>query len=107
MTPPRLAPAACDSMEALRAQIDALDAEMVALLAERAAYIDRASALKPGLGLPARIGPRVEEVVAHVRERAGRAGLDPDLAERLWRTLIDWSIAREERVLGDSGKDEA
>jgi isochorismate pyruvate lyase len=26
--------------------------------------------------------------------------MDPDLAEKLWRILIDWSIAREERVIG-------
>lgn len=87
-------------MQDLRAQIDALDAEIVALMARRAAYIDRAIDLKPGEGLPARIGERVEEVVARVRTRALAEGLDPDLVEALWRRLIDWSVAREEVVLG-------
>ena len=87
-------------MQDLRAQIDALDAELVALMARRATYIDRAIDLKPGEGLPARIDERVEDVVVRVRARALAVGLDPDLVEALWRRLIDWSIAREEVVLG-------
>ncbi len=56
--------------------------------------------MKPGLGLPARIDERVEDVVAKVRATAMGRGVDPDLAEGLWRRLIDWSIAREEQVMG-------
>lgn len=97
---PCLQPDDCPTMAVLRRQIDTLDAELVALLAARAGYIDRATELKPGEGLPARIEARVEEVVANVRARSAEAGLDPELAEALWRQLIDWSIAREERVLG-------
>ena len=82
-------------MEALREAIDALDVRLVELLAERAGYIDRAVALKAEAGLPAEIPARVEEVVAKVRHAADRCGLDPDFAERLWREVIAWSIARE------------
>lgn len=89
-------------MAELRAAIDALDAQLVAGLARRTRYIDRAAELKPAEGLPARIGSRVEEVVARVRATAGAEGLDPDLVEALWRRIIDWSIAREEKVLGAS-----
>ena len=87
-------------MAELRAEIDRIDAGLVDLLAERITYIDRAAELKPALGLPARIDDRVEEVVAKVRASAVARGVDPDLAEALWRRLIDWSIAREEVVLG-------
>ena len=87
-------------MAELRAEIDRIDAGLVDLIAERITYIDRAAELKPGLGLPARIDDRVEEVVAKVRASAVARGVDPDLAEALWRRLIDWSIAREEVVLG-------
>ncbi|WP_372572081.1 chorismate mutase [Ruegeria jejuensis] len=98
--PPLKAPQDCETMQDLRVQIDRLDQQLVDMLRTRARYIDRASQLKPGEGLPARIPDRVEEVVANVRAKAGQSGLDPDLAEQLWRILIDWSIAREERVLG-------
>ena len=93
-------PEACSDMTELRAAIDALDARLVALLAQRSRYIDRAAVLKQAAGLPANIPARVEQVVSHVRRRAEAAGLDPELAEQLWRPLIGWSIAREEAVLG-------
>ena len=96
LTPPQ----DCRSMQELRAQIDRLDRQLIEMLVTRAGYIDRAAQLKPAEGLPARIPDRVEEVVQHVRRNSGDLGLDPDLAEQLWRILIDWSIAREERVLG-------
>lgn len=95
------APQDCHNMAELRAEIDALDAAIVALLARRASYIDRAAELKPAEGLPARIEARVEDVVEKVRLRAEAEGFDPALTEAMWRLMIEWSIAREERVLGD------
>ncbi|MFU8897865.1 chorismate mutase [Roseinatronobacter thiooxidans] len=93
-------PSECRNMAELRVQIDRLDRQLIALLAERAGYIDRAAQLKPAEGLPARIGARVNEVKANVRAEAVAKGLDPDLAEGVWSQLIDWSIAREEKTLG-------
>ncbi|WP_171121842.1 MULTISPECIES: chorismate mutase [unclassified Ruegeria] len=96
LTPPQ----DCNSMQELRAQIDKLDRQLIEKLVARAGYIDRASQLKPAEGLPARIPDRVEEVVQRVRASSDDLGMDPDLAEQMWRILIEWSIAREERVLG-------
>ena len=95
LTPPEN----CLSMQVLRAEIDALDRDLVEILARRAAYIDRAIELKQANGWPARIPDRVEEVVSKVCQAAIAQGLDPDLTEKLWRHLIDWSIAREARVI--------
>jgi len=89
----------CQTMMALRAEIDSLDRQLVAMLAKRATYIDRAIELKRSDGLPARIPVRVEAVVNNARGAAVAAGLDPDLVEHLWRELIDWSIAREAREI--------
>lgn len=96
------APQDCQNMQELRVAIDALDAEIVRLIARRVTYIDRAAELKPAEGLPARIDDRVEDVVAKVRASAEGIGLDPALVDGMWRLMIDWSIAREERVLGPS-----
>ena len=90
----------CTSMTEIRAEIDRLDEALVKLFADRASYIDRAAEIKAEVDLPARIGSRVEEVVANVRRHAVAEGLPPDLVEKLWRRLIDWSIAREESRLG-------
>ena len=100
-------PEQCETMQDIRAEIDRLDAALIGLLVERAGYIDRAAEVKVGAGLPARIDARVEQVVANVRAEAGAQGLAPDLAESLWRQLIDWSIAREETVLGAMAQKEA
>ena len=93
-------PADCTTMAEIRAEIDRLDAALVAMFAERAAYIDRAAEIKTREHLPARIDARVEEVVANVRRHAVAHSLPPDKVEKLWRKLIDWSIAREEDRLG-------
>lgn len=89
-------PQDCTTMADIRAEIDRLDEELVALFAERTAYIDRAAMIKEEIGLPARIEDRVEQVVANVRRHAASHGLPPDKLEKLWRKLIDWSIEREE-----------
>ena len=87
------------SMTDLRTQIDALDGALIDMLVDRAGYIDRAITLKQNENLPARINDRVEDVVQKVRAKADASGFDADLAETLWRHRIEWSIAREEKVL--------
>ena len=69
------------------------------------AFIDRAAEIKTGIGQPARIAARIEDVVTKVRGHAASHGLPPDKLEKLWRKLIDWSIEREEAVLGPSAAD--
>ncbi|MBY0350993.1 chorismate mutase [Tabrizicola sp.] len=93
-------PADCATMAEIRAEIDRLDEDLVRLFAARAGYIDRAAEIKAEVDLPARIDGRVEEVVRNVRRHASTHGLPPELVEKLWRRLIDWSIAREESKLG-------
>jgi isochorismate pyruvate lyase len=96
-------PNACASMDELRVEIDRIDRELVALLARRAACIDRAAELKRAAGLPARIEERVDEVLANARAAAGAQALDAALVGRLWREIVEWSIAREERALAGHG----
>jgi isochorismate pyruvate lyase len=87
-------------MQDVRAEIDRLDVALVGLWVERVGYIDRAAVEKTGVGCPARIDARVEKMVANVRAGAAAQGFATELVESLWRQLIDWSITREETVLG-------
>ncbi len=87
----------------LRAVIDRIDRDIVALLAERVRCLDQVIAVKARDNLAAAIPERIEGVVANVRAEAEAAGMPPDLAEALWRRLIDWSIAYEDRHLGGAG----
>jgi isochorismate pyruvate lyase len=87
-------PEACGSMAELRSAIDTLDARLVALLAVRQAYIERAAQLKTGRD-QVRDPERIEEVVAKVIAAGRKAGLTADIAEPVWRTLIEASIRHE------------
>ena len=87
-------PAACASMAELREAIDALDVRLVALMAVRQAYIERAAVLKQDRAA-VRDPARIEDVVAKVLAEARRAGLSEQIAEPVWRTLIEQSIRHE------------
>lgn len=88
------------NMDELRAAIDALDASLVGLLADRADLIDQAVVIKTREGLPARIQTRVDEVLDNVRAKAEAEGLDPELVIDIWQRLIGWSIDRENQAMG-------
>jgi isochorismate pyruvate lyase len=92
-------PATNAEMAALRMKIDSIDAALVDALAERQRCIETAAVIKRRIGWPARIPPRVDEVLARVAARAKEGSLDPDLARSLWTAIIEWSIAYEERLM--------
>lgn len=98
----RTPPQNCNSMSELRREIDAIDEALIDLFALRTTYIDRAVDLKRIEGLPARTVDRVAEVLAKVRKKAADASFDEDLAEAIWKELIEWSIRREIVHLGDA-----
>ena len=78
----------CRTLDEVRAQIDRIDGEIVALLAERAGYARQAGRFKP-TAADVRAPARVEQVVARVRRLAAEHGAPPDLVERLYRTMIE------------------
>ena len=93
-TDPRSAPAECLTMIEVRQGVDALDGLLVDVLAERQRYMDAAARIK-GERHAVRDNARVEEVVAKVKAAARAAGLSEDIAEPVWRTLIERCIAYE------------
>lgn len=88
-----------DEMSDVRATIDALDDKLVALLAERQRQVERAAAVKPNLGIPARVPERIDEVLERVARASRREGLSSELAHSLWSAIIEWAIAHEERLM--------
>ena len=86
-------------MAALRARIDALDASLVDTLAERVRCIEAAAEIKIRIGWPARIPPRVDEVIARVAAHAGDKNLDPEFVRSIWSAIVEWSIAYEESLM--------
>jgi isochorismate pyruvate lyase len=91
---PRVDPAACQTMAEVRQGVDALDRALVALIAERQRYMDAAARIKPDRDA-VHDQARIDDVVAKVLTSAQAAGLSPDIAEPVWRLLIDRCIAHE------------
>jgi isochorismate pyruvate lyase len=86
--------AACETMADVREGVDALDLELVAMLARRFAYMDAAARIKPTRDA-VRDEARKAKVIANAAAAAATAGLPPGLAESLWETLVEASIAHE------------
>lgn len=93
----RVAPEDCQSMVEVRQGVDALDRALVTLLAERQRYMHAAARIKPSRDV-VHDDARIEDVVSKVLAAAETAGLSPDIAEPVWRTLIDRCIAHEFKV---------
>lgn len=87
----------CRDMAEVRAEIDRVDRLLVALVAERQAYIEAAARLKDREE-DVRLEWRIEDVVAKVLAAADAAGLSKRIAEPVWRELIDRCIAHEAEI---------
>ena len=61
-------------MAPYRARIDDLDAQIVALLGQRFGIINEVAKLKAERGIAPILPARIEEVVAHARAKAEKAG---------------------------------
>lgn len=84
----------CTTMAEIRAGVDQVDRELVALLARRFAYMDAAARIKPTRDA-VRDEARKRQVIANVRDHARAAGLPEAALAELWDRLVEASIAYE------------
>ena len=96
-----LKPEDCLTMADVRAGVDAIDRELVALLVTRQAYMHAAARIKPSREA-VYDAPRIEDVVSKVLAEAKLQGLSADIAEPVWRKLIERCIAHEFDVWDDT-----
>lgn len=78
----------------IRAQIDAVDQQIVVLIAQRQVRVLDAGALKPD-EQAVRAPDRVEQVIERVRALATEAGASPEVVEAAYRALIGAFIELE------------
>ena len=81
-------------MAEVRAGVDALDAELVALLGRRFRYMDAAARIKPTRD-SVRDEARKAQVIDNVRKAAVAAGVPGDVIGRIYELLVEASIAYE------------
>ncbi|WP_298092180.1 chorismate mutase [uncultured Sphingomonas sp.] len=84
----------CTTMTEVRAGVDQLDRDLVALLARRFAYMDAAARIKPERG-HVRDEARKTQVIDQARAEAVRLGVPERVVADLWETLVEASIAYE------------
>ncbi|WP_375419850.1 chorismate mutase [uncultured Sphingomonas sp.] len=87
----------CTTMAEVRAGVDQVDRDLIALLARRFAYMDAAARIKPSRDA-VRDEARKAAVVGNARAAAVEAGLPADDIAALWDTLVEASIAYEMRA---------
>lgn len=84
----------CNSLEKLRENIDLIDRRIVALLAERGRFVNRAAAFKKSAD-DVRAPKRVEQVIAKVQLIAQEQGANPNVVEAVYRAMIAAFIEAE------------
>lgn len=87
-------PEQCQTMAEVRAGVDAVDEQIVALLSTRFRFMDAAARIKPSRD-KVRDEERKAAVLDHVRSSAAAAGSPFDVIARVYDTLIEASIAYE------------
>jgi len=87
-------PEQCSTMAEVRRGIDALDEQIVALLAQRFRFMDAAARIKEDRD-QIRDDARIAEVIGHVRAAARAAAIPEQLIAAVYEQLIEGSIAYE------------
>ncbi|TFI57890.1 chorismate mutase [Sphingomonas parva] len=94
MNPNILPPTACETMAEVRAGVDSVDRQIVALLATRFGYMDAAARIKPSRGA-VRDEARKAQVIANASAHAAELGVPVGLVADFWEQLVEASIAYE------------
>ena len=88
----------CQTMQEVRAGVNALDDILVPLLVERSGYMTQAAKVKNNEHL-VRDEARIQAIVDRVRPQAEAQGGNPDLMERLYRAMMECYIDYEHQEL--------
>ncbi len=87
-------PAACQDMADIRQAIDSLDQEVIRLWAQRFEYVKAAAKFKTD-ETAVRAPERFASMLVQRREWAQEKGLNPEVIEELYRTLVTHFIDEE------------
>ena len=88
-------------MTEIRAEIDRLDLQTIALIGERFGYVKAASRFKSSVSAVA-APERFASMLIQRRIWAAEVGLDPDAIETLYRNLVTHFIEVETRLFRES-----
>ena len=84
----------CNSIEEVRANIDRIDRQIVALLGERGGYVKQAARFKKTTD-DVKAPQRVEQVISRVTALSRELGANPFVTEQVYRAMISAFIRAE------------
>jgi isochorismate pyruvate lyase len=84
----------CKSLKEVRINIDRIDQQIVALLAERGGYVKQAAKFKKTVA-DVKSPQRVEQVIANVASLSRELGANPVVTEQVYRAMISAFIDTE------------
>ena len=96
-----IAPENCTNMAEVRAGVDTVDAQIVALLGQRFTYMRAAARIKTDRAA-VRDEDRKASVIAAAKDAASAAGVPEPLVAAMWEMLVESSIAYEMAIF-DAG----
>jgi chorismate mutase len=85
-------------LEALRQEIDAIDARIVALIGERFACTEKVGHLKSAHRLPAVDAAREARQMARFETLAHEHAIQPELVQRLFRLIVDEVVDKHKKL---------
>jgi isochorismate pyruvate lyase len=84
----------CKSLEEVRANIDRIDRQLVALLAERGSYVTQAARFKKTVE-DVKAPQRVEQVIANAVSLSRELHANPVVVEKVYRAMVSAFIDAE------------
>ena len=84
----------CKTIEEVHENINRIDREIVELISQRSRYVGQAAKFKKTTQ-DVKAPTRVEEIILKVRGLAVENHLDPDIVEKIYRTMIECFIDNE------------
>lgn len=96
-----------EDLDSLRAELDALDRELVGTIARRLRTVARIAEAKRAAGRPVFDRTREQAVLARARDNARAAGVPESVAETVMQTVVDAAHAAQDEALNGAGRVEA
>ncbi len=88
------------SLEEIREEIEEIDREIIELIKKRTAYAEEIARVKHENDLPIRDEKQNKEVLSRATEIAVEKGIDTGSVKKVFETLIEMNIERQENMMG-------
>lgn len=95
----------CENIQEIRNEIDGIDQQILELFKLRLDYVSEIVKFKSDADEIIAL-ERQLEVFGQRREWAEQLGLNPDLIENIYRTLINWNLQKEMEIYNNTENSE-